>query len=76
MRWACIPEMVGWHVGLDKVEPGLVSEILVHVRIADVVILLRLEAGLHVVQLVLEGHKVHDDVMVCPDSALVADWAV
>src|SRR5712691_191336 len=70
------PEMVHRRVGIEKLEPGTFSVMAVHIRVADVVILFRVELSFDQIELVLQHSECDGYVMFHPDALLIADYPV
>jgi len=68
--------MVNRRVGIEKREPGTFSVMTVHVRVADVVILVRVEHRLDQIELMLQHREGDRDVMLHPEAPLMADRPV
>jgi len=72
--WA--PRLAGCDISPDKTETGSGGKKMVYVSVADVVVRLSLELGLHIGELVFQHHKVNADVVLGPELSLVTDCAV
>src|SRR4026208_2611313 len=70
------PEMIHRRIGIEKREAGTVSVMAVHIRIADVIILFRVERSLDKIELVLQHGEGDGYVMVHPDTLLMANYPV
>jgi hypothetical protein len=68
--------MVHSSVGIEKLESSTFSVLAVHVRVADVVVLFRVELSLDQIELVLQHGECYGYVMFHPDAPLMADRPV
>jgi hypothetical protein len=70
------PRLAACSIGPDKAETGSGSIKKVHVGVANVVVRLSLELGLHIGELVFQHGEVNADVILGPDLLLVPDRTV
>src|SRR6266496_3411698 len=70
------PRLAGCGISSDKTEAGPGGKKMVYVGVADVVVRLSLELGLHISELVFQHHEVDADVVLFPELSLVTDRAV